>query len=575
MHRKGTPQQHKPRIIRTMTNNTFQSSKKAKSSIKPRKDGQLIVDTATNFAVGIHGVTAATIYKYAKETSGEVAAKLSNKVIPGSGAVVEFILDTGVSVGFNEGLELIKDEKFDGIAEDAGVALVSNAAAAAVVGILGMSAAPALLTGLLVSSFMGAMYELVTSGGSIKDRALGPQAGGNQNASNSPGTQTQNLDDGSYLSDAMNQGRHLDNELTANGIGSNFWHETTTTSSSGNPRRSSSTSPTSQQKHPTTDPSNSDNTPNSPGNSTGSPATQTNNSNGGQGQAQNQNMEQSESNTGESTMTRTVDTLIVHTDKETGEVTESIGTATYTRGEQNEDGSYEWTCTIKGKKSDGTTKEETYHGTAYDNDNDGLPDDGDADNDGVNNYEDSAPTDSTKHAPNPMNDSGDTSNYDGNHDGLRDFRGDIDFGPDGQPGHGYNGEHDELIGFDPRIDYGPDGKKGVGYNGERDDLIGINPRIDWDRDHVDNDDFQGNELTERLGKINPRALQEAIKSTVFADNKRQAQKMSQTDPLYVVDTQSGIIYHNANGPMKGFGSGGAIAEIEIDQDLSLISVDFF
>merc|ERR1712100_215823 len=139
----------------------------------------------------------------------------------------------------------------------------------------------------------------------------------------------------------------------------------------------------------------------------------------------------------------------------------------------------------------------------------GIPDDGDADGDGVNNYEDSAPTDASKQTPNPMNDNGDTSDYDGRHDGLRGFRGDIDYGPDGKKGRGYDEKYDILIGFNPRIDYGPDGKPGKGYNGEHDDLKGLNPRIDWDRDHVDSRDFKGNALTDRLGKINPRAVREA------------------------------------------------------------------
>ncbi|WP_413440615.1 hypothetical protein [Synechococcus sp. MIT S1220] len=176
---------------------------------------------------------------------------------------------------------------------------------------------------------------------------------------------------------------------------------------------------------------------------------------------------------------------------------------------------------------------------------------------------------------NPMNDNGDTSDYDGRHDGLRGFRGDIDYGPDGKKGQGYNGEHDELIGFNPRIDYGPDGKKGQGYNGEHNGLKGFNPRIDWDQDHVDTDEFTGNALTDRLGKINPRAIQEVLGSMSIAENGRQAKKMGRTDSEFIFNSQAGVLYHNASGAKKGFGSGGAIAEIEIDQDLSLISVDFF
>ena len=207
-----------------------------------------------------------------------------------------------------------------------------------------------------------------------------------------------------------------------------------------------------------------------------------------------------------------------------------------------------------------------------DNDHDGTPaetPDGDQDD-----PDDSDPN--VTYRENPMNDTGDTSDYDGQYDELRDFRGDIDYGPDGKQGEGYNGEHDDLIGFNPRIDHGPDGKQGEGYNGEHDDLIGFNPRIDYGPDHVNNDAFEGNELTKRLGKINPRALQGAImESTPFADSKRQTRKTARTESMYIFNTKSDIIYHHANGSKKGFSSGGAIAEIEIDQDLSLVSVDFF
>ena len=176
---------------------------------------------------------------------------------------------------------------------------------------------------------------------------------------------------------------------------------------------------------------------------------------------------------------------------------------------------------------------------------------------------------------NPMNDNGDTSDYDGRHDGLRGFRGDIDYGPDGKKGRGHDEKYDILIGFNPRIDYGPDGKPGKGYNGEHDDLKGLNPRIDWDRDHVDSRDFKGNALTDRLGKINPRAIQEALENTSIADNGQQAQRMGNTNTEFVFDAQAGVLFHNANGSKKGFGSGGAIAEIGIDHDLSLVTVDFF
>jgi len=187
-------------------------------------------------------------------------------------------------------------------------------------------------------------------------------------------------------------------------------------------------------------------------------------------------------------------------------------------------------------------------------------------------YNDSDPNVST---PNPMNDHGDTSDYDGRHDGLRGFRGDIDYGPDGKKGRGHDEKYDILIGFNPRIDYGPDGKPGKGYNGEHDDLKGLNPRIDWDRDHVDSRDFKGNALTDRLGKINPRAVREALENTSIADNGQQAQRMGNTNTEFIFDAQAGVLFHNANGSKKGFGSGGAIAEIGIDHDLSLVTVDFF
>ncbi len=191
-----------------------------------------------------------------------------------------------------------------------------------------------------------------------------------------------------------------------------------------------------------------------------------------------------------------------------------------------------------------------------DNDHDGTPSEspeGDQDD-----PDDSDPT--VTHE-NPMNHNGNTSDYDGQNDELRDFRGDIDYGPDGKQGEGYNGEHNELIGFNPRIDYGPDGKQGEGYNGEHDELIGFDPRIDWDQDHVDTDEFTGNELTKRLGKINPRAIQEALEATTIAENGQQATEMGSTTSAFIFDSQAGVLYHNANGSKKGFGSGGAIAGV--------------
>lgn len=104
-----------------------------------------------------------------------------------------------------------------------------------------------------------------------------------------------------------------------------------------------------------------------------------------------------------------------------------------------------------------------------------------------------------------MNDNGDASDYDGRHDGLRGFRGEIDYGPAGRSGEEYNGEHDLLTGLNPRIDYGPDGKPGKNYAGEHDDLIGFDGSIDWGQDHSGKREFTGSPLTEILGSINPRA----------------------------------------------------------------------
>ena len=229
--------------------------------------------------------------------------------------------------------------------------------------------------------------------------------------------------------------------------------------------------------------------------------------------------------------------------------------------EGEETGNFIKTTTTTDADGKTTTTQETVEGK--DSDGDGVPDSADA-----------APSDSSTWTPNPMNDNGDTSNYGGEHDGLRGFRGDIDYGPDGKPGRGYNGEHDELSGFNPRVDYGPDGKPGQGYNGEHDGLIGFNPRIDWDRDHNNDQEYESNPLIERLGKINPRAIKEALKETSIANNGRHAKKMGRTDSEFIFDAKVGLLYHNANGSNKDFGSGGAIAEFEVDQDLSILSVDF-
>ena len=175
---------------------------------------------------------------------------------------------------------------------------------------------------------------------------------------------------------------------------------------------------------------------------------------------------------------------------------------------------------------------------------------------------------------NPIDDGGDTSDYNGEYDWLKGFSGDIDYGPDGKPGKGYRGEHDVLSGFNPRIDYGPEGKPGQDHNGEYDELIGFNPRIDWDQDHTDHQEFEGNALTKRLGEINPRVMKEALERTKVASTSRQANTMSRIDSAFIFDSQSGDLYHNANGSAKGFGSGGAVAEIDIDQDLSLVAIDF-
>ena len=235
----------------------------------------------------------------------------------------------------------------------------------------------------------------------------------------------------------------------------------------------------------------------------------------------------------------------------------------------------------KGKNSDGTDSGwwRTTH-TSYDDNGtkrtvERTYQDKDSDNDGTPDQSDAHPNDASKQMPNPMNDNGDTSDYDGRHDGLRGFRGDIDYGPDGKKGKGHDEKYDILIGFNPRIDYGPDGKPGRGYNGEFDDLKGFNPRIDWDRDHVDSREFKGNALTDRLGKINPRAIRKTLENTSVVENSQQARKMGITNIEFIFDTQVGVLFHNANGSKKGFGSGGAIAEIGIDHDLSLVTVDFF
>ena len=53
-----------------------------------------------------------------------------------------------------------------------------------------------------------------------------------------------------------------------------------------------------------------------------------------------------------------------------------------------------------------------------------------------------------------------------------------------------------------------------------------------------------------------------------------ANKMGRTDSEVIFDAKAGLLFHNANGSKKGFSSGSAIAVFEIDQDLSVVSVDF-
>lgn len=79
---------------------------------RSRADGQLLVDMAGNAATGIHGATAATIYKLAREATEDQAKRLANKIAPGAGTAIEFVLDTGVTVIFNEGLEAIRVRSF-------------------------------------------------------------------------------------------------------------------------------------------------------------------------------------------------------------------------------------------------------------------------------------------------------------------------------------------------------------------------------------------------------------------------------------------------------------------------------
>ena len=175
---------------------------------------------------------------------------------------------------------------------------------------------------------------------------------------------------------------------------------------------------------------------------------------------------------------------------------------------------------------------------------------------------------------NPMNENGDTSYYDGKHDELRGFRGDIDYGPNGKQDQGYDGEYDDLIGFNPRIDYGPNGKPLQGYNGEYNRLKGFNPRIDWDQDHVDTDEFTGNTLTDRLGEINPRAIQNRIKAASFANNIQQVEKSDHANPESSIDTQLVELSINTKGYNRELGSSNsAIAKFEVDQDFTLVSVE--
>ena len=65
-------------------------------------------------------------------------------------------------------------------------------------------------------------------------------------------------------------------------------------------------------------------------------------------------------------------------------------------------------------------------------------------------------------------------------------------------------------------------------------------------------------------------------AVMFHSLERLAKRRQRpTNTEFVFDAQAGVLFHNANGSKKGFGSGGAIAEIGIDHDLSLVTVDFF
>ena len=481
----GHPKETNHTPLKTMTKNTFQSSAKKAS----KKETHFLRDTAANI---VGGSTAATVTNILGEIVEDAGEAIANKILPGSGkavgAAIDFAIDSGTAIVLNEGLEVSRDgESFfnDDFVEDALVAVASNATAAVVVGILGATGAPALALGLLTSAVMGAAYSVATS---LDDRfALPTTSNQDEVTPNTQNTPARQQENSNTLSGSQEQSNQEAGQPNAS------------------PNGSIQNDPLNQETIP--------NTPSQEGSGQSDPSQAEPSKEGG---------------------TRWVNTgAKEEVVDEDGRHSGYIEYQKEVDSEGNPTGN--WRVTEDG---DQDNQEGAVVWSDNDSDGDGYPD-----------REDDSPQDSSAHMENPMNDNSDTSDYDGKHNGLRDFRGEIDYGPDGKQGEGYNGEHDELIGFNPRIDYGPD--------------------------HVNNGAFEGNELTKRLGKINPRALQEAImESTAFADNKRQTRKMARTDSMYIINTKSDVIYHNANGSKKGFGSGGAIAELEIDQDLSLVSVDF-
>lgn len=350
------------------------------------------------------------------------------------------------------------------------------------VGILGLSAAPALLTGLAVSSFMGAMYELITSG----TDAHTPEA---------VESTTTPLEPSSHHSEPSTPSAELALDDATTGDNSLMpRHELTGEWSEVNSGSTPMTEPTTEQvgeESQTNQPTQPAQTPASPG------------------------AEQNDTSSEEMvTVFEGNEGWVQHPDGTTETGLHFV--RTFERGEQAEDGSYSWTDS--GTVTDGNGEEhtKTYTYSDTDNNNNGVPDGNETDDDessqDLNDEDNQGSTTETSQTPNPEGQSSDQNHDDGRYDDLIGFRGDIDPKPEGNAFFGYTGEHDHLKGFDGSIDFGPDGQPGESNATAHDDLINFNGKIDWDHDHGD-EEFSGNALTDLLGGIDPKMFQDAMATT--------------------------------------------------------------